>query len=850
MAAQIADWNELDFLAGGGEMGARLRTHDWSDSPLGPPAQWPQSLRSALSICLNSSFPTAIYWGPDLLLLYNDAWAPIPAERHPWALGRPAQEVWQDIWPVVGPQFDQVMVTGEGFSVFDQMLPMVREGVVRETYWNYSFTAIRGEGGDIAGIFNQGHETTQRIFAERQRAAEAARQRRMFEQAPGFVAIVRGPQHVFDFVNVAFRRLFGDRDVEGRTVREVFPELQDQGYFEWLDQVFRSGRRFIAEHKAFRLEATGEPARTLYLDFIYEPLTDEAGQVIGIFCQGQDVTEAHLAQAALEASERRFRTALEIETVGALCFDPAGRLIDANDAFLRMSGHDHDDLRAGRIAWPAPYLRRNDDQLPPEERSYQRRDGSTGWALVAAKRLPDGSAFEFIVDISDRKRAEAELREETRTLEALKRIDTELAAQLDLAHLVQTVTDAGVELTGARFGAYFNQQAGETGSCQELFTLSGADRAVFERLGRPGATALFAPTLGNQGVVRADDVTCDPHYGKATSADGLPLRSYLAVAVVARNGSVLGGLFFGHPEPARFTPRHERLMAALAARAAIAIEQAQLFQAVRTANETLEQRVAERTAELTQAQQALHQAQKMEAIGQLTGGIAHDFNNLLAGIIGSLELIERRLRQQRTDQLDRLLGGAQAYAERAASLTQRLLAFSRRQTLEAKATDVNELMLAMEELIRRSVGPAIDVQARPAPELWPSVIDAVQLESALLNLAINARDAMPQGGQLLLATANLPQTAPERPEGLPAGDYVRVQVSDTGTGIAPDIRERIFDPFFTTKPPGQGTGLGLSMVHGFVHQSGGQIRVDTTPGVGTCISLYLPRAPEGDARAA
>ena len=289
-------------------------------------------------------------------------------------------------------------------------------------------------------------------------------------------------------------------------------------------------------------------------------------------------------------------------------------------------------------------------------------------------------------------------------------------------------------------------------------------------------------------------------------------------------------------------------MVALAARAAIAIEQAQLFQAVRTANETLEQRVIERTAELTQAQQALHQAQKMEAIGQLTGGIAHDFNNLLAGIIGSLELIERRLQQNRTDQLDRLLGGAQAYAARAASLTQRLLAFSRRQTLEPKPTDVNELMLAMEELIRRSVGPAIEVQAEPAEPLWPTVIDAVQLESALLNLAINARDAMPQGGQLRLSTANLLEDAPERPEDLPAGDYVRVKVSDTGTGIAPEILERIFDPFFTTKPPGQGTGLGLSMVHGFVHQSGGQIQVDTTPGVGTCISLYLPRAPEGDAR--
>ena len=852
MAAQIADWNELDFLAGGGDMGARLRTHDWSDSPLGPPSQWPQSLRSALSICLNSSFPTAIYWGPDLLLLYNDAWSPIPAERHPWALGRPAQEVWQDIWPVVGPQFEQVLTTGQGFSVFDQLLPMVRQSVVTETYWNYSFTPIRGEGGEIAGLFNQGHETTQRILEERRRAADAARQRRMFEQAPGFVAIVRGPDHVFDFVNVAFRRLFDDRPREGLKVRDVFPELQNQGYFEWLEQVYRSGRRFVAEHMPMRLETEGEPVRTLYLDFIYEPLTDEAGQVIGIFCQGQDVTEAHLARAALEASERRFRTALEIETVGALCFDAEGHLIDANDAFLRMSGHDRQDLLAGHIRWPAPTLSQAGDQLPPDERSYRRRDGSVGWALVAAKRLPDGSAFEFVVDISDRKQAEAELREETRTLEALKRIDTELASQLDLAHLVQTVTDAGVELTGARLGAYLNQQHEENSGHLQRLTLSGAERTAFEHLGDPDATALFVPPLGGEGVIRVDDVASDSHPSRSVPHQGLPVgplsvRSYLAVSVVARNGTVLGGLFFGHPEPGRFNLRHERLMAALAARAALAIEQAQLFQAVRTANETLEQRVVERTAELTQAQQALHQAQKMEAIGQLTGGIAHDFNNLLAGIIGSLELIERRLQQNRTDQLDRLLGGAQAYAARAASLTQRLLAFSRRQTLEPKPTDVNELMLAMEELIRRSVGPAIEVQAQPAEPLWLTVIDAVQLESALLNLAINARDAMPQGGQLLLSTANLPEAAADRPEGLPMGDYVRVKVSDTGTGIAPEIRGRIFDPFFTTKPPGQGTGLGLSMVHGFVHQSGGQIQVDSTTGVGTCISLYLPRAPEGDA---
>ena len=264
--------------------------------------------------------------------------------------------------------------------------------------------------------------------------------------------------------------------------------------------------------------------------------------------------------------------------------------------------------------------------------------------------------------------------------------------------------------------------------------------------------------------------------------------------------------------------------------------------AIQNLNETLEIRIAEAIAERKQAEEALRQSQKMEAVGQLTGGIAHDFNNLLTGIIGSLELLETRLRQGRTSELHRYVAVAQGASKRAAALTHRLLAFSRRQTLDAKPTDVNRLVMGIEELIRRTVGPQITLEVVTAVGLWPALIDASQLESALLNLCINARDAMPEGGRITIETANKwldERSAKERD--LQPGQYLSVCVTDTGTGMTPDVIARAFDPFFTTKPLGQGTGLGLSMVYGFVLQSGGQVRIYSEVGNGTTMCLYLPR---------
>jgi PAS domain S-box-containing protein len=255
--------------------------------------------------------------------------------------------------------------------------------------------------------------------------------------------------------------------------------------------------------------------------------------------------------------------------------------------------------------------------------------------------------------------------------------------------------------------------------------------------------------------------------------------------------------------------------------------------------------VTERLAEqerLRKTEEALRQAQKMEAVGQLTGGLAHDFNNLLAGISGAFQMIGVRLAQGRTRDVDKYVTAGQGAARRAASLTHRLLAFSRRQTLSPKPLVVNRLMTELVELVRRSVGPSIQVETIEAVGLWPTLVDANQLENALLNLCINSRDAMPNGGRITIETANRwidERTARER--NLEPGQYITICVSDTGVGIDKETLERVFEPFFTTKPLGQGTGLGLSMVYGFARQSHGHVRIYSEVGKGTMVCMYLPR---------
>ncbi|UIJ44807.1 PAS domain S-box protein [Sphingomonas cannabina] len=628
-----------------------------------------------------------------------------------------------------------------------------------------------------------------------------------------------------------------------------------------------------------------------------------------------------------------------------------------------------------------------------------RKDGTRFWATGEMTPIRDigGEVVGFtkvLRDRSSQRQAEEALIEERRALEILNRAGSALAAETDLHELVQIVTDAGVELTGAAFGAFFYNVLNDAGESYMLYTLSGAPAEAFSQFPMPRNTPVFAPTFNGEGVVRSDDITKDPRYGKNAPRKGmpeghLPVRSYLAVPVVSRTGEVIGGLFFGHGDVGVFTPESERGLAGLAAEAAVAIDNVRLFQALqleltqrRTAeadlatsedrlrlaneaadigtwdfdpvsgklrwdakckalfglppdaevsyegsflaglhpedrerahaavqaalspdgsgdydieyrtvgredgverwlaatgraifedgravrfigtaidmtarkrteerlrdlNDRLEERVAEEVARRGQAEEALRQAQKMEAVGQLTGGIAHDFNNLLTVVTGNIGMAKRALDAADIGdvRVHRSLDNAMKGAERASSLTQRLLAFSRRQPLAPKPIDPDKLVTGMSDLLQRSLGELVRLEIVTSPGLWRVEADPNQLESAILNLALNARDAMPEGGELTIETANvrLDEGYAAMQAEVPPGAYVMIAVTDTGTGMPRHVIERAFEPFFTTKEVGKGTGLGLSMIYGFVKQSGGHVKIYSEEGEGTTVKIYLPR---------
>lgn len=565
------DHRSADFLAGGGEMGRIMRAYDWSSTLLGAPRTWPQALRTAVRLLLNTGHPMYIWWGPELLCFYNDAYSrSIGPDRHPGSLGRPAGEVWAEIWPIIGPMVDQVMSGGQATWRENDLVPITRYGRREDVYWTYSYSPIDDDDapGGIGGVLVVCAETTQSVVAQREAEAKSRvtedRYQTLFRTIEvGFciLEVVLDEDRAIDYnfveINPAFERQTGLIGAEGRSARELVPDLEQH----WFDLYGR-------------VAMTGEPTR-------FENGSEAMGRFFDVYA-----------------------------------------------------------FRIGK----------------PESRRV---------ALL-------------FNDISERRQAE----------QALER------SQAELRHL----------------------------------------------------------------------------------------------------------------------------------------------------NNTLEQRVKERSEELRIAEEALRQSQKMEAVGQLTGGLAHDFNNLLTGMMGNLELLQARLARGRIDDVDRFVNAAQGAGRRAASLTQRLLAFSRRQTLDPKPTDVNRLILGMEELLRRTVGGTTEIEIVGSAGLWAANIDAGQLENALLNLCINARDAMPDGGRITVETANkwLDERA-GRERDLPPGQYLSICVTDNGCGMSAETIERAFEPFYTTKPIGRGTGLGLSMVYGFARQSGGQVRIYSEEGQGTTVCVYLPR---------
>ncbi|MGJ7579809.1 PAS domain-containing protein [Variovorax sp. RHLX14] len=602
---------------------------------------------------------------------------------------------------------------------FDIARPDTQGGGLEKRYWSISHVPVLDALGEVEFVLHHPVDVTAlerlkeapsedtgpalrpeqaRIFERAQAVhesnlalkSESDRLRNLFAQTPSFMAVLSGPEHRFELANKAYERLADARPLVGRTVRDVFDAEEATAFFDLLDQVYTTGEPFVGQGVKLQLKLTSGDTRRHLLDFVYQPMRDEKGQVTGIFVEGNDVTLLRDTMETLAQREARLRLVIENSKDHAiLTTDPHGAITQWSSGAQQIFGWSEEEVL--------------------------------------------GQSVSIIFTPEDR--------------------------------------DMGVDF-------------------QELATARAQGSALDKRwhIGKDGRRAFMNGTLNMLPL----------------GPDGLP-QGFIKIA---------------RDE----TDRHYA------------------EEALVKLNATLEQRVEQRSEALQASQEQLRQSQKMEAIGQLTGGIAHDFNNMLATITSSLELMNRRIASGKGGDLTRYITLASTAAQSAAALIKRLLAFSRKQTLDLRTLDVNASIAEMENMLRRSIGENIQFELSLQPGLPNVSSDCNQLENALLNLTINARDAMPDGGLIRISTSSRELDASYvamHPDVI-AGQYVMISVSDNGTGMSPEVVAKAFDPFFTTKPIGQGTGLGLSMIYGFTRQTRGHASIHSIQGEGTTVNVYIP----------
>jgi PAS domain S-box-containing protein len=681
--------NPADFLAGGGEMGALTRSFDWSKTRLGKPESWPQSLRTAVRILLNTNHPMFIWWGAELIQFYNDAYRQtMGPERHPSALGQSGRECWAEIWPIIGPQIEQVMSGGGATWHENQLIPVTRNGRLEQVYWTYGYSPIDKDDG-VGGVLVVCRDVTEDYLAAkalREREAELARVQQLGRIGGLEVDLRTGFHNRRSPEYLLIHGLSPDavHETHEDWVRRIHPDDREATERKFRDAIADGVRDYSVQYRIIR----PNDGETRWISVKSTIERDEHGKAIRLVGAHSDVTEQVIAEQALRQSEERYRKL-------------ADQLAELN---ATLAQRVEEKTRERDRIWNV-----SQDLLLVASRNGVWQTVNPAWT-----RTLGWSEDELL----------------NRTSEWLEHPDDHGLTSAQIKKL------AGSETT-VRFESRFRHK---DGSYRWLSWTGVSDR--------------------DRNYAVARDVTAE----KAAA---------------------------------------ERLRA---------------------------------------TEEALQQSQKMEAVGQLTGGIAHDFNNLLTGIVGSLDLLQTRFNQGRTENVSRYIDAAMTSANRAAALTHRLLAFARRQPLIPKSVDVNQLVVSLEDLLRRTIGETIDLEIAAAEGLWRTLCDANQLESALLNLAINARDAMPDGGRLTIATSNarIESVTAETPA-LSPGDYVCIAVTDSGIGMNAEVAARAFDPFFTTKPIGQGTGLGLSMIYGFARQSNGHAAIDSKVEQGTTVRLYLPR---------
>jgi signal transduction histidine kinase/CheY-like chemotaxis protein len=669
-----------------------LKQFDWASTPLGSQASWSSALRTTYDILMASGFGMCAVWGPERTFLYNEAYIPFLAERHPHALGRPIDQVWFDVWSDIAPLIDRAMA-GETVHLENLHLVMTRKGYEEDTYWTFSYSPLR-DGDEVVGFLDVAVERTEMVAAQARDRVNAER----VQLALGAGAIIG--------------TWFWDLPTDSFTVDAAFAD-----------------------------------------SFGLDPALGQTG--------------------------------IPLEQIIATVHpDDRDGLVAAIDEVIARGGHYAYQYRV------------------------RRRDGRYYW-IEANGRVhhdTDGIPRSFpgvLIDVEERRAVAAE---RDRAIEKLRHLNEQLEQRVE--ERTQELRDS-MDFARLALAAVGGVGVWTFDVATDCFTCDANISRLYD----------IDPVQGAKGIARSEFLANvhkeDQAKLRATMAGGLidPGDLELEYRIVHGDGSTRWVLSRGHTyfdaegRPVR--------------RTGVGVDM--------TAQRLVEDQ--------------LRQSQKMEAVGQLTGGIAHDFNNLLQGITGSLEIIDRRIAKGRANDIGRFIKGATTAANRAAALTHRLLAFSRRQPLDPKRVRANTLLASIEDLLRRTIGETIAMELVLADDLWTTKCDPNQLENAVLNLVINARDAMPDGGRLSVETGNvhLEQATDVQQSGVAPGHYVCISVSDTGTGMSADTIAKAFEPFFTTKPIGQGTGLGLSMIYGFAHQSEGYAKIDSELGKGTTFRIYLPR---------
>jgi PAS domain S-box-containing protein len=678
--------DQRSCLTGGGEAGALLRAVDWASNPLGLVEKWPVSLASAIRIVLGSEFPMMLHWGPELITVYNDAYAPSLGRKHPGNLGRPAREWWGEMWDQLTPFFDKVLAGGSYF-VEDARYTPDRTGTPEDAYFTHCHSPLWDDDGKIAGIFLVVTETTRRVAAER-----------MLHESNRQLALE----------NAAFQASEARLGALITASSEVLYSMSA----DWSEMRQLSGGSFLAD------------TRTANPNWLAEYIPED---------------EHPRVRAAI-------REAIETKSLVRL------------------------------------------------EHRVSRPDGSIGWTISRATPLfdPDGEITEWFgaaSDVTERKRLEMELRERNeqlttdvtlRTAERDRMWETspDLLLVIDFEGVFRKVNPAWSVLLGYSPEELVNHHVNE-------FVLP-EDHAKTVK-GYVAAAVSAQPVLEN----------------RYRHKDG-SVRSISWVAAPA------GDLIYA------------------------------------TGRDVTEAQKAAQA--LWQAEEQLRQAQKVEAVGQLTGGVAHDFNNLLTVIRGSVDLLRRPGLSD--EKRERYVTAIAETADRATKLTSQLLAFARRQALKPEVFDVGESVCRLLDMVGTLAGSRITIVTELGESRCFINADQSQFDTAIVNMAVNARDAMSEEGKLTIAVKQAAGMPALRTHPAVPGEFITVSIADTGAGIAEDQIDRIFEPFFTTKGVGEGTGLGLSQVFGFAKQSGGDVVVESTIGHGATFTMYLPRAVEPDGQKA